>query len=116
MNKSKRMPRRSCQMFGIFAFTQPAKLSLQYSSLIVAMIIPATPLAEPRDRPGLEPETATYPPPLRCTAPRAPDSSTAQVATPCGLAGPDRRRDPHPTARGAGRRRALPRTGDERGG
>ena len=80
------------------------------------MFITAAPLARPQDRADLERETATYQPLLRYTDPRVRDSSSAQVAMLGVLAGRDRRRDPHPTGRGARPRRALARTVDERGG
>ncbi len=80
------------------------------------MTLTAAPREGPRDRADLERENATYPPPLQCTDPRALDSSTVQAATPGVLADRDRRRDPHPTGRGAQSGRALARTADETGG
>ena len=104
-------------MFGVILFTTTAKYTLQPMFPIVAIIlIAAAPLAALRDRADLERETVIDPLPLRCTGPVAPDSSIAQEAMPGVLAGRDRKPVPHPTERGATRRRVLARTGDERGG
>ena len=83
---------------------------------IVAIILIAAPLAALRVRADLERETVIDPLLLQCMGPLELDSSTAQAAMPGVLAGRDRKRVPHPTERGATRRRVLARTGDERGG